>query len=122
MNLHRHSVKQVTIRTRPVGQGFRCVGQIVADDGRVIAETRIFPHGCESRALSAAQVMASMRGLAVISLPPSLHVVHYRGTLGLRDPAGGIWWPTTATDDEVELARAYASGTGAMTSGLEVSS
>ena len=122
MNSHRHSVKQVTIRTRPVGQGFGCVGQVVADDGQVMAETCVFPHGGESRASSAARVMANMRGLAVSSLPPHLHVVHYRGTLGLRDPHGGIWWPTRATDDDVELARAYASGMGAMVSGLEMTS
>jgi hypothetical protein len=61
------TTKPVTIRTRTVGQSFGCEGQIVASNGRVLATTRVFPHGFDSNAYQAAESLAAERGYVVRS-------------------------------------------------------
>lgn len=54
-------MKTCKIKWREEGQRFGCRGQIVAD-GKVIAETRIFPWGSELMAKDAARDLASEKG------------------------------------------------------------
>lgn len=54
------SGKTVTIRSRKVGVNFGVVGQVVARNGRVLAETDdVFPLGCEQTAVDRATALAS---------------------------------------------------------------
>ena len=50
--------KSVTISTRPVGQCFGVVGQLIAADGHVVTETRLCPHGFDQAAVELANGLA----------------------------------------------------------------
>ena len=53
------SGRVVTVRSRKVGVNFGLVGQVVARNGRVLAETEVFPLGCEHIAVDRAVELAS---------------------------------------------------------------
>jgi len=57
----------IRIRCRTVGQNFGTVGQIVARNGRVVAETRTFPYGFTGPATDAARSLAATKGWTVRS-------------------------------------------------------
>lgn len=50
--------KTVGVRVRPIGQGFGCIGEVVAGNGRVIATTDTKPHGFTSVAYASAVELA----------------------------------------------------------------
>lgn len=52
----------VTIRTRTVGQSFGTIGQVVARNGRVLAETDTKPYGFHEAAEQAARDLAGRIG------------------------------------------------------------
>lgn len=55
----------VTLRTRTVGQCFGTVGQIVARNGRVLAEGDVRPYGFAAAALGDVERIAADRGYQV---------------------------------------------------------
>lgn len=48
----------IKIEVVPVGQAFACQGLIRTRRGRVIARTRLFPHGFDDAAREAARILA----------------------------------------------------------------
>jgi hypothetical protein len=54
--------RTVTLRTRNVGESFGIVGQVVAGNGRVLAETETKPYGFTASALDAARTLAERVG------------------------------------------------------------
>lgn len=57
----------VTLRTRTVGQSFGTCGQIVARNGRVLAEGKDRPYGFTAAALTDVEEIARERGYEVRS-------------------------------------------------------
>jgi hypothetical protein len=55
----------VRISTRPTSTNFGCLGVIKARNGRVIAETTVFAHGCDHLAREAAETLAARNGWTV---------------------------------------------------------
>jgi hypothetical protein len=55
----------VTLRTRTVGQCFGTVGQVVARNGRVLAEGEVRPYGFAAAALGDVERIAAERGYRV---------------------------------------------------------
>lgn len=57
----------VRIRVRPIGTHFALIGQCVARNNRIVGETILTPHGCESVAVSRAEALAESHGWTVCS-------------------------------------------------------
>ena len=59
------ATKVATIRVREVGQRFGCLGEVVASNHRVVAQTRIYPYGSRSLAYQDAYDRARELGYVV---------------------------------------------------------
>ena len=54
------SGRTLKLRVRTVGQSFGCVGQVVARNGRVVAESETCPFGFTEDALDKARALAEV--------------------------------------------------------------
>ena len=65
-NTNQNQTEQITapsgriyrVRVVPVGINFGCIGQVLARNGRVVAETGCYPCGTTSAALAMARALA----------------------------------------------------------------
>ena len=55
-----NSGRVLKLRVVNVGQSFGCVGQVVARNGRVVAESETCPHGLTEVALNKARALAEV--------------------------------------------------------------
>jgi len=56
------SGRTVKIRVKNVGEAFGCIGQVIGENGRVIAETEAVPFGFTGAAIDGARLLVgSMR-------------------------------------------------------------
>lgn len=65
MKTSSHRPVIVTLRTRTVGQNFGTCGQIVARNGRVLAESDTYPLGFTAAALAEVRDLAGERGYQI---------------------------------------------------------
>jgi len=58
--------KFASIQVVSVGQSFGVRAKVVARNGRVLAETRLYPHGMDGQAAAAAERLAADQGYTVV--------------------------------------------------------